>query len=126
MALQDTIEQLNNLDLNNMDWSRIGVWPLAGRLIVWLLVMAAIVVGAYFFFVKDLHVELDREITSEESLKRDFENKAYQAAKLELYKELMEKMDKDFEFLVSQLPRKTKILVSWMISMKRGERAVWR
>lgn len=30
MSLQDTLEQINNLDINDIDWSRVGVWPLLG------------------------------------------------------------------------------------------------
>ena len=109
MALQDTLEQLNNLDLSDIDWSRVGVWPLAGRLFVWILAVLGILVAAYFLFIKDLHKELDRVVASESSLKQTFQQKAYQAATLEQYQELMVKMEKDFEFLVSQLPEKTQV-----------------
>ena len=109
MALQDTIEQLNNLDLSDIDWSRIGVWPFAGRAIIWLLAVVAILVGAYFVFVKDLHKELDMSIANEASLKKTFQEKAFQAATLTQYQELMAVMERDFEFLVSQLPEKTQV-----------------
>ncbi|MGH1484902.1 MAG: type 4a pilus biogenesis protein PilO [Cellvibrionaceae bacterium] len=109
MALQDTLEQLNNLDLSDVDWSRVGVWPLSGRIFVWLLALLAIVVAAYFLFVKDLHAELDRAVINESSLRQTFQQKAFQAATLDQYQELMAKMEKDFEFLVSQLPEKTQV-----------------
>lgn len=109
MALQDTIEQLNNFDINDIDWSRIGVWPLAGRLFVWLLVIAAIIAGAYFGLLKDKYKALDRQVVKETTLKRTFQQKALEAAKLEQYKSLMVRMEKDFEFLVSQLPEKTEV-----------------
>ena len=109
MALQDTIEQLNNLDINDIDWSRIGVWPLAGRMFVWLIVIAAIIAGAYFGLIKDKYTDLDREAAQEVTLKQTFQQKALEAAKLDQYKELMARMEKDFEFLVSQLPAKTEV-----------------
>jgi type IV pilus assembly protein PilO len=107
--MRDSLEQLNNLDLSDIDWSRIGVWPLAGRVFVWVVVMVAIVVAVYFWVVKDLHKDLDRAVASEVSLKQTFQQKAFQAATLDQYKELMAKMEKDFEFLVSQLPEKTQV-----------------
>ncbi|MEO0442141.1 MAG: type 4a pilus biogenesis protein PilO [Pseudomonadota bacterium] len=109
MALQDTLEQLNNLDINDIDFSRIGVWPLAGRILVWLLAVLAILVGTYFVFIKDLQVQLDREAVKEVSLKQNFQQKAFQAATLDQYIELMAKMEKDFVFLISQLPEKTQV-----------------
>ncbi len=109
MALQDTIEQLNNLDINEIDWSRIGVWPLAGRMFVWLLVIVAILAGAYFGLIKDKYKSLDSQVAQEATLKRTFQQRALEAAKLEQYKNLMARMEKDFEFLVSQLPEKTEV-----------------
>lgn len=109
MALQDTLDQLNNLDISDIDWSRIGVWPLAGRIFVWLVAIVAVLAAAYFFIIKDLYQELDRAVATESSLKQTFQQKAFQAATLEQYKELMAKMEKDFEFLVSQLPEKTQV-----------------
>ena len=109
MALQDTIEQLNNLDINEIDWSRIGVWPLAGRAIVWVMVIAAIIAGAYFGLIKDRYIILDQQIGEEVSLKRVFQQKALEAAKLDQYMQIMMRMEKDFEFLVSQLPEKTQV-----------------
>lgn len=109
MALQDALEQLNNFDLSDVDWSRIGVWPLAGRIFIWLLAVTIILIATYFLFVKDLQHELDRVVISESSLRQTFQQKAFQATTLEQYQELMTNMEKDFEFLVSQLPEKTQV-----------------
>ncbi len=109
MALQDTLEQLNNLDLSDIDWSRVGVWPLAAKAFLWSIAVTAILVAAYIFFVKDLNKQLQRVTIEEATLKQSFQEKAFQAAKLEEYQKLMVKMETDFEFLVSQLPEKTQV-----------------
>ncbi|MFT7223292.1 MAG: type IV pilus assembly protein PilO [Cellvibrionaceae bacterium] len=109
MALQDTLDQLNNLELSNIDWSKIGVWPLAGRVFVWSLTVVAVLLVTYIFLIKDLHDKLDRTAATEETLKQTFQQKAFQAATLDQYKQLMAKMERDFEFLVSQLPEKTQV-----------------
>jgi len=109
MSLQDTIDQINNLDINDIDWSRVGVWPLVARAFIWMLAFCAILVGAYFLFVKDMQVQLEREQGNEASLKKDFQERALQAATLSQYQELMRKIEKDFEVLVGQLPKKTQV-----------------
>ena len=109
MALQDTLEQINNLDLSDIDWSRVGVWPIAAKIFLWLIAIGAILAATYFFFIKDLHQTLDRTIAEEATLRQSFQQKAFQAATLEQYQELMRKMETDFAFLVSQLPEKTQV-----------------
>ena len=109
MALQDTLDSINNLDLNDLDWSRIGVWPFIAKLILWLIAMAAIGGATYFFLIKDLNADLKREVAEETQLRQTFQQKSFQASRLEQYRELMSRMEQDFAFLVSQLPEKTQV-----------------
>jgi len=109
MALQDTLEKLQNLDLNDIDWDRVGVWPLAARATLCLIVIAVIVTAAYFFFVKDLNMRLQVVVREEQALRSTFEEKAFQAAKLDQYRQQMQEMQKNFKDLVSQLPNKTQV-----------------
>lgn len=109
MSFQDTIDQINNLDINDIDWSRIGIWPIAGRLFVWLLAILAVFALVYFLFVKDLQDSLSKEIKNERSLRSSFQDKVFQAATLDQHRVLMEQIEKDFEFLVAQLPKKTQV-----------------
>ncbi len=109
MSLQDTLEQINNLDINDIDWSRVGVWPLLGRIVVWVLAIIAVFALTYFLFVSDLQSTLAREVKKEDTLRQSFQTKVFQAATLEQHRTLMGQMEKDFEFLVSQLPKKTQV-----------------
>jgi len=109
MALQDTLDSINNLDLGDLDWSRVGVWPFFGKLILWLIVMAAIAGATYFFIIKDLDADLKRVAAQETQLRQTFQQKSFQASRLEQYRELMSRMEQDFAFLVSQLPGKTQV-----------------
>jgi type IV pilus assembly protein PilO len=109
MSLQDTLEQLNNFDINDIDWSRVGVWPLMGRLCVWFLAMLGVLVLTYFFFVKDLQAALGREVKNEQNLRQSFETKVFQSATLDQHRKLMVQIEQDFEFLVAQLPKKTQV-----------------
>ena len=109
MSLQNTLDQLNDLDFNEIDWTRIGVWPLAGRLTVCIIAVFVVLALAYFLMIKDMYAKLDRVAAEETSLKETFVEKAFQAATLDQYKKLMEKMEKDFNFLVAQLPKDTQV-----------------
>jgi len=109
MAFQDTLDQLNDFDISNIDWSRVGVWPFLGRLFVWVVAIVAILAATYFFFIKDMHTTLEYEAQNEQSLRKTFQEKAFQAATLEKFREVMAQMEKDFDFLVAQLPKKTAV-----------------
>ncbi|MFT5117239.1 MAG: type IV pilus assembly protein PilO [Kiritimatiellia bacterium] len=109
MSLQDTFEQINNFDINDIDWSRVGVWPLIGRMCVWLVAIVAVFVLVYFFFVKDLQGLLAGKVSEEQTLRSSFQGKAFQAATLDQQRKLMVQIEKDFEFLVAQLPKKTQV-----------------
>lgn len=109
MALQDTLDSINNLDLGDLDWSRVGVWPFFAKLILWLIAMAAIGGATYFFFIKELNTDLQRVKAQEAQLRQTFQQKSFQASRLEQYRELMARMEQDFAFLVSQLPEKTQV-----------------
>ncbi len=75
MSLQNTLEDLRNLDIGDLNWDRIGVWPLAGRAFFWLLAVALIIGGTYWFFVKDLNVTLASKKEQEITLQKDFDKK---------------------------------------------------
>lgn len=109
MALADTIEQLKNFDVNDIDVQRMGVWPLPGKIFVCVVLVALVLVGAYYFKVKDLNMQLERVVAEESNLRRNFEQKSFQAANLEEYREQMENMESTFEVLLSRLPSDTEV-----------------
>lgn len=109
MALQDFVDQLNDFDVNDIDWTRMGVWPPVAKIVLLLVLVTGIVLAAYFLFVKDLDMKLGQVVSQEESLKASFKSKAFQAANLDAYREQMKEMEKSFGALVAQLPSKTEV-----------------
>jgi len=109
MALADTIEQLKNFDVNDIDFQRIGVWPLPGKVFVCVLIVALVLAGTYYLKVRDLNAQLDRVVAEESNLRRNFEQKSFQAANLEEYREQMQNMESTFEVLLSRLPSDTEV-----------------
>lgn len=103
------VEQLQNFDVNDIDWERVGVWPLAARIALFLLAAAVIIAGTYFFFVKEKNIELRSVQQKEVGLRTTFEKKAFEAANLDRYREQMKEMEASFGALVSRLPSDTEV-----------------
>lgn len=102
--LNKYVEQLQNFDVNDIDWERIGVWPVPARIFVCLLAAGVILFGCHFFFVKEKNSELESAKNKEVQLRKSFESKAYEAANLERYRQQMQEMSGTLNVLVSRLP----------------------
>ncbi len=109
MIMNDLIAELRSFDNEKYTFDTLGVWPRLTRIaILVLLVIAALGLG-YWFKVKEMHVVQDRAIAKEESLKKDFEQKAFEAKNLPAYREQMKEIDKSFGALLAQLPEDTEV-----------------
>ncbi|GAA5443531.1 hypothetical protein Misp06_01708 [Microbulbifer sp. NBRC 101763] len=109
MALGDTLKQLENLDINDIDFSRVGVWPLPGRVAL-LVIITAIIIGlGYYFWVGDLYSRLDIAAKKEQDLFTQFEKKQFEAANLDAYREQLVEMEETFGALLKQLPKDTEV-----------------
>ncbi|MCW8126683.1 type 4a pilus biogenesis protein PilO [Microbulbifer halophilus] len=109
MALEDTLKQLNQLDINDIDFSRVGVWPLAGRVVLLILVAAVLVGGAYYFLISDRYQQLEFAANKEKELFTQFERKSFEAANLDAYREQLAEMEETFGTLLQQLPKDTEV-----------------
>ncbi len=107
--LSEYVEQLKNFDISDVDWERIGVWPLPGRIFLCILAISLIIGGAFFLFVKEKNLQLERAETKESSLRREFEKKAFEAANLENYRKQMIEMQESLGALVKKLPSDTEV-----------------
>ena len=113
MALADQIknlqEQMQGFDINELSFDNIGSWPLLIKIIIWVGLSVALVVGGYQLIISDMQITQASEIAKEATLKKQFEDKAFQAANLDAYKKQMEEMNESFGALVSQLPTDTEV-----------------
>lgn len=105
-SLQD---QMQNFDPSELSADNIGSWPMAIKVIAWILVFVVIVAGGYYMIITGLQEQKKQEIQREFDLKKEFEQKAYQAANLEAYRQQMEEMQESFGALISQLPSDTEV-----------------
>lgn len=98
-----------NIDLNELDFSNAGNWPLPVKLIAILVVCAAVGFAGYWFDTKEQLSVLEKSKVKEEELKKEFQTKQAVAANLAAYKQQMKDMEKTFGALLLQLPSKTEV-----------------
>ena len=98
-----------DIDLNNLDLSNIGSWPLLVKGVIVAVVAVAVLAAGYFLDVQAQQENLDRIISEENRLKSDFEVKQAKAANLEAYKAQMVEMKDSFGAMIRQLPSKTEV-----------------
>ena len=109
MALQDSINQLQNLDLADLDFNNVGSWPLPVKIIIWIIVFVGALAAGYFIRVTNLQTELAKAQAQEVDLKKDYETKYFQSAHLESYRKQQKEMEESFEAILRQLPSDTEI-----------------
>lgn len=109
MNFAEQLKTLNEFDLSDLDMENIGSWPMALKVIVLALLYAAILVAGFYFHVDDLNKRLGVVEQEEQTLRQDFEKKAFEAANLEAYKAQLVEMEQRFGALVAQLPSETEV-----------------
>jgi type IV pilus assembly protein PilO len=109
MALEDTLRSVREFDLGDLDFENVGSWPMPIKVVIWIVLLGAVMAGGYYYHIKDLQTELAKVEEKEETLKKDFEKKAFQAANLDAYRQQMVEMEESFGALVSQLPSDTEV-----------------
>lgn len=100
---------MNLQDLNELDFSNIGVWPTPVKLVLVLLACIFVAVAGYYLDIEGQIQRLDTVERDETKLRKDFEEKQAQAANLEAYREQLEEMKQSFGAMLRQLPNKTEV-----------------
>lgn len=100
---------MNMQELNELDFSNIGDWPMAVKLVLVVILCALVGVGWYFLDTEDQYKELERVERIEQDLRTDFEAKQAKAANLEAYREQLAEMRESFGAMLRQLPNRTEV-----------------
>lgn len=100
---------MNLQELNELDFGNVGDWPLPIKLVLVLLLCAAVGVGGYFGLITDQEDQLARVQREEQDLRAEFEQKQGRAANLENYKKQLALMEESFGAMRRQLPDKTEV-----------------
>ena len=98
-----------DIDLNNLDFSNIGSWPVAVKGVLIAIVAVGVLALGYFVDIQAQQENLERITLKEKQLKEDFEVKQAKAANLDAYKAQMVEMEDSFGAMIRQLPSKTEV-----------------
>jgi type IV pilus assembly protein PilO len=98
------LDELNELDLTN-----IGVWPLPVKIVVVLITCVLVGVGGYYFDIEEQLNRLSTEEKKEDELRITFETKQAKAANLDAYKKQLDEMKQSFGAMLRQLPNRTEV-----------------
>jgi len=96
-------------DFKHTNWKDPGTWTFAPKLIVLILILAAIPVAGHVLVWQDQMDELEKGIAQEETLKKDYLAKKTQAINLDLHKQQLREIDTQFGALLKQLPNKAQM-----------------
>ena len=100
---------MNLSELNNLDFSNMGNWPVAAKAALMLL-LASLIGGAIFYYdTREQFATLERYQKEEGALKSEFLTKQDKVLNLEIYKQQLEEMKLNFAEMLRQLPDKSEI-----------------
>jgi type IV pilus assembly protein PilO len=109
MSFAESMEQLKNFNVNDIDVEKIGIWPLPAKIFVCILLIAIVFAGTYYVWIKDLNLQMQVIVTKEATLKETYKKKSFEAANLEAYRAQMVEMKSTFDSLLSRLPTDTEV-----------------
>lgn len=110
MAMNDLLESLQSFDMDQLnDFNNVGSWPMAVKVIMWVLTFAGALALGYFLHITNLQEELKGVQMTEGQLREDYEKKYFEAVHLENYRAQQIEMEESFETILRQLPSDTEI-----------------
>ncbi|MGQ0799872.1 MAG: type 4a pilus biogenesis protein PilO [Pseudomarimonas sp.] len=92
-----------------MDFNNAGAFPNPVKAFFCILIIALLLLGGWYFFVRDQLIQLEALEGTEVQLRKDFEFKAGKAANLEPLKRQLEEMGILLQQMLRQLPSKNEM-----------------
>ena len=97
-------------ELQSLDTSDPGRWPLLFRSIaVGFVFVAVVAAGVYMFIIQEQKPLLERAQREEQELRATFEQKQRKAANFDAYKSQLAEIERSFGAMLRQLPGKTEV-----------------
>lgn len=100
---------LSEINLSDFDLRDAGEWPLPGKVILAVVVIAAVLGAGYYFFTGDQLDKLDQVTREEQGLRQEFIEKQRVAANLDSFRAQLKQMEADLEVMLRQLPTGTEM-----------------
>jgi type IV pilus assembly protein PilO len=96
-------------DLRNLDRNNVGGWPKSIKTFFATLIIVLILLGGWWFKVRDQQTDLETQQRKEESLKKEFATKQSKVVNLPAYRKQLEDMKEMLRTMLRQLPSKTEM-----------------
>ncbi|NEZ03044.1 type 4a pilus biogenesis protein PilO [Wenzhouxiangella sp. XN201] len=96
-------------EIRDLDYSNIGSASTGVKVLLLGLLALVILIGGYFYIVKDKRETLAERERTESELKQEFSTKQEKAANLEAYKAQLAEMEEMLEVMLRQLPSRTEM-----------------
>jgi len=96
-------------DLQNIDWQRVGTWPMPVKAAAVILISALVLGGGFYTFTQDQIAKLGKARAKESELKLEFEAKQRKAANLVPLQRQLAEIERQFGGMLRLLPNKTEI-----------------
>lgn len=109
MALADSLKSLREVNLSDLTLDNIGSWPIAVKVVVWVLVFGLVCFLGWNYHLKDLRTQLEAVRGTETQLRDEYRLKAFQVANLDALRAQLAEMEEQFGALLSQLPKDTEV-----------------
>ncbi len=100
---------LSEINLSDFDLREAGEWPLPGKIILAVVVIAAVLGAGYYFFTGDQLDKLDQVTREEKGLRDEFIEKQRVTANLDAFRAQLRQMEADLEVMLRQLPTGTEM-----------------
>ena len=100
---------LSEINFNDINIQEAGDWPIAGKAVLMVLVVAMVLGAGYYFLISDQLNQLDTVEREEQTLRQEFIEKQRVAANLEAFRSQLKQMETDLEVLLRQLPTGTEM-----------------
>ncbi|MCU7797803.1 MAG: type 4a pilus biogenesis protein PilO [Candidatus Thiodiazotropha sp. (ex Myrtea spinifera)] len=100
---------MNLQDLNELDFSNIGIWPMPVKIVLVLIACVLVAIAGYYLDTESQLKRLENVEKKEMTLREDFELKQAKAANLDSYRKQLEEMKQSFGTMLRQLPNKTEV-----------------
>lgn|SRR5690625_44514 len=96
-------------ELRDLDFKNIGSASFGVKAILLIIVAVLILVGGYFYIIKEKRETLAGHERTEETLKSEFKTKQQKAANLPAYEKQLAEMEEMLESMLMQLPSRTEM-----------------
>jgi type IV pilus assembly protein PilO len=96
-------------EFKRTNWQDPGTWHWAPKILVLLAILTGIPVAGFFADTQGQIDQLETGRSEQEKLKQDYLNKKKQAVNLDLHRQQLREIDKQFGALLRQLPNKSQM-----------------